>query len=63
MLPPGIMRADLAAEITRLSPAALRGMVRRGQLTRWGGTERYPLYCVGDLKAAMQQREQRKQAA
>ncbi|WP_235618708.1 hypothetical protein [Embleya scabrispora] len=57
------MRADLAAEITGLSPAALRGMVRRGQLRRWGGTERYPLYYVGDLRAAMQQREQRKQPA
>ncbi|MGW2539436.1 hypothetical protein ACWC5I_00810 [Kitasatospora sp. NPDC001574] len=51
-LPPGYLTTSLAALAAGVSPATIRDWVRRGILTRCGGTPMRPIYRVTDVLAA-----------
>ncbi|MCH0555801.1 hypothetical protein [Streptomyces sp. MUM 16J] len=56
---PGHLTAEQAREVLGgISAGALRNLVYRGQLTRSGGTDRYPYYAVSDVYALATKREQ-----
>jgi hypothetical protein len=46
---PGYLTAHQTASVLGVGLDAVRQMVRRGQLTRSGGTERQPWYRVTDV--------------
>ncbi|MFI8988647.1 hypothetical protein ACIG63_27165 [Streptomyces antimycoticus] len=53
IVPPlGTVTTDLAALNCGVRPATIRDWVRRGLLTRCGGTPRRPLYRLADVEAA-----------
>lgn len=59
-----IRPGHLTAEQTRqvlggISAGALRQLVYRGQLSRSGGTDRYPYYAVADVTALALKRHER----
>ncbi|MFB7473995.1 MerR family transcriptional regulator [Kitasatospora sp. NPDC056184] len=51
-LPPGLLTTSLAARAAGVAPATIRDWVRRGILTRSGGTPKRPIYRVADVQAA-----------
>jgi hypothetical protein len=51
-LPPGLLTTSLAAKACGVEPATIRDWVRRGVLTRCGGSPRRPMYRVEDVMAA-----------
>ncbi|MFE1543623.1 hypothetical protein ACFW61_24525 [Streptomyces microflavus] len=52
-LPPlGTLTTRLAALNSGVQPATIRDWVRRGLLTRCGGTPKRPLYRLADVEAA-----------
>ena len=51
-LPPGYMTTTVAALAVHRTPATIRDWVRRGILTRCGGTPKRPIYSVHDVYAA-----------
>jgi hypothetical protein len=51
-LPPGLLTTSLAAKACGVEPATIRDWVRRGVLTRCGGSPRRPMYRVEDVIAA-----------
>ncbi|MEV0884735.1 hypothetical protein AB0J03_12965 [Streptomyces microflavus] len=52
-LPPlGTLTTSLAALNSGVQPATIRDWVRRGLLTRCGGTPKRPLYRLTDVEAA-----------
>jgi len=52
-LPPiGTLTTRLAALNSGVQPATIRDWVRRGLLTRCGGTPKRPIYHVADVEAA-----------
>ncbi|MCX4752908.1 hypothetical protein [Kitasatospora purpeofusca] len=51
-LPPGYLTTSLAAQAAGVRPATIRDWVRRGILTRCGGTPMRPIYRVTDVQAA-----------
>ncbi|MEU1421488.1 hypothetical protein [Kitasatospora sp. NPDC005751] len=51
-LPPGYLTTSLAAEAAGVAPATIRDWVRRGILTRCGGTPKRPIYRVAAVHAA-----------
>lgn len=52
-LPPiGTLTTRLAALCAGVAPATIRDWVRRGLLTRCGGSPKRPLYRVADVEAA-----------
>jgi hypothetical protein len=52
-LPPGLLTTSMAAHACGVKPATIRDWVRRGILTRHGGTPKRPTYRVDDVTAAM----------
>lgn len=51
-LPPGLLTTTMAAQAVGKKPATIRDWVRRGILTRCGGTPKRPIYRVQDVQAA-----------
>ena len=51
-LPPGLLTTSLAALAAGVAPATIRDWVRRGLLTRCGGTPKRPIYRTADVHAA-----------
>ncbi|MFJ8437662.1 hypothetical protein [Kitasatospora griseola] len=51
-LPPGYLTTAQAAQAAGVTPAVIRGWVRRGRLARCGGSPHHPIYRVGDVIAA-----------
>lgn len=51
-LPPGLLTPSMAARLCGVKPATIRDWVRRGVLTRAGGTPKRPYYRVKDVVAA-----------
>ncbi|MFI1520634.1 hypothetical protein [Kitasatospora cineracea] len=51
-LPPGHLTTAQAAQAAGVTPAVIRGWVRRGHLTRCGGSPHYPIYAVVDVITA-----------
>ncbi len=51
-LPPGMLTTSMAARVCGVQPATIRDWVRRGILTRRGGTPKRPIYRVEDVEAA-----------
>ncbi|TXS35734.1 hypothetical protein [Streptomyces sp. OR43] len=53
LLPPiGTLTTSMAAMSAGVQPATIRDWVRRGILTRCGGSPKRPLYRVTDVEAA-----------
>lgn len=53
LLPPiGTLTTTMAAMSAGVAPATIRDWVRRGILTRCGGSPKRPLYRVADVDAA-----------
>ncbi|WP_055527181.1 MerR family transcriptional regulator [Streptomyces graminilatus] len=52
-LPPGLLTASMAARACGVKPATIRDWVRRGILTRAGGSPKRPYYRVTDVTEAM----------
>ncbi|MET7643034.1 hypothetical protein ABZS83_05195 [Streptomyces sp. NPDC005426] len=53
LLPPiGTLTTSMAAMSAGVQPATIRDWVRRGILTRCGGSPKRPLYRVADVEAA-----------
>ncbi|MGW6243850.1 hypothetical protein [Streptomyces roseolus] len=50
--PAGTLTTSLAALATGVKPATIRDWVRRGILTRCGGSPLRPLYRIEDVQAA-----------
>jgi hypothetical protein len=50
--PAGTLTTTTAALYAGVAPATIRDWVRRGILTRCGGTPKRPVYRVGDVQAA-----------
>lgn len=50
--PPGTLTTSLAALACDVQPATIRDWVRRGILTRCGGSPKRPVYRVADVMAA-----------
>ncbi|MFE5544576.1 hypothetical protein ACFQ71_12240 [Streptomyces sp. NPDC056534] len=50
--PAGTLTTSLAAMAAGVQPATIRDWVRRGVLTRCGGTPKRPVYRIDDVKAA-----------
>ncbi|MFB8083704.1 MerR family transcriptional regulator [Streptomyces sp. NPDC056013] len=50
--PAGTLTTSLAAMAAGVQPATIRDWVRRGILTRCGGTPKRPVYRVADVQAA-----------
>ncbi|MEU6279494.1 hypothetical protein [Streptomyces sp. NPDC047028] len=48
---PGHLTAHQTAQVLGIGLAGVRQLVRRGQLTRSGGTPRQPWYAVADVQA------------
>ncbi|MGQ4514234.1 hypothetical protein [Streptomyces sp. DW26H14] len=48
-IPPGHMTARQAADALGVQLGGVRQLVRRGQLHRVGGTDRYPYYATPDV--------------
>jgi len=48
---PGHLTAHQTAQLLGVGLDAVRQLVRRGQLTRSGGTPRQPWYAVADVQA------------
>ncbi|MFE5675091.1 MerR family transcriptional regulator [Streptomyces erythrochromogenes] len=51
-LPPGLCTTTTAALACGVQPATIRDWVRRGLLSRAGGTPKRPIYRVRDVLAA-----------
>jgi hypothetical protein len=51
-LPPGFLTTSMAAQAAGKQPATIRDWVRRGILTRCGGTPKRPYYRVEDVRSA-----------
>jgi hypothetical protein len=51
-LPPGRLTTSMAAMACGVQPATIRDWVRRGILTRCGGTPKRPIYRLDDVTAA-----------
>ncbi|MGV9755420.1 hypothetical protein ACWDUC_06230 [Streptomyces tricolor] len=58
-LRPGHLTAEQTREVLGITAGALRQLVYRGQLTRSGGTDRYPYYAVADVTALALKRRDR----
>jgi len=56
---PGHLTATQTRQALGISAGALRNLVYREQLTRSGGTERYPEFAVADVAAIAAKRQQR----
>ncbi|MET8693619.1 hypothetical protein ABZV65_13870 [Streptomyces bauhiniae] len=56
---PGHLTAHQTARTLGISLAGVRQLVRRGQLTRSGGTERQPWYAAADVTALVLKRQAR----
>ncbi|MFI6861775.1 hypothetical protein ACIBKZ_18065 [Streptomyces sp. NPDC050421] len=53
LLPPlGTLTTSMAAMFAGVQPATIRDWVRRGILTRCGGSPKRPLYRIADVEAA-----------
>ncbi|AWL39679.1 MULTISPECIES: MerR family transcriptional regulator [unclassified Streptomyces] len=53
LLPPiGTLTTTMAAQSADVAPATIRDWVRRGLLTRCGGSPKRPIYRVADVQAA-----------
>ncbi|MDT9689402.1 hypothetical protein Q5762_13860 [Streptomyces sp. P9(2023)] len=50
--PAGTLTTSMAALSADVEPATIRDWVRRGILTRCGGTPKRPVYRIDDVKAA-----------
>lgn len=61
-LRPGHLTAEQTRAVLGVTAGALRQLVYRGQLTRSGGTDRYPYYAVPDVTALMLKRRERASA-
>jgi hypothetical protein len=55
----GHLTAAQTRQLLGITAGALRNLVWRGQLTRSGGTERYPYYAVSDVAALDAKRKSR----
>jgi hypothetical protein len=53
--PPGTLTTSLAAMSCGVAPATIRDWVRRGILTRCGGTPKRPVYRIADVETAFAQ--------
>ncbi|MFI6347269.1 hypothetical protein [Streptomyces sp. NPDC050560] len=51
-LPPGLVTTSMAARACDVAPATIRDWVRRGILTRCGGTPKRPIYRLADVTKA-----------
>ncbi|MCP8707447.1 hypothetical protein [Streptomyces sp. AC04842] len=51
MIRPGYLTAHQTARVLGVQLDTVRQLVRRGQLTRSGGTERQPWYPAGEVAA------------
>ncbi|MGW1278030.1 hypothetical protein ACWD4V_13900 [Streptomyces tsukubensis] len=51
-IPRGTLTTQLAALNCGVAPATIRDWVRRGLLTRCGGTPKRPVYRLADVEAA-----------
>ncbi|MCP9209295.1 hypothetical protein [Streptomyces cucumeris] len=51
---PGRLTTSMAAMATGKQPATIRDWVRRGILTRCGGTPKRPIYRLDDVMAAQE---------
>jgi hypothetical protein len=49
--PPGHLTAHQVAQLLGITLGGVRQLVHRGQLTRAGGSPRYPWYAVRDVAA------------
>ena len=56
---PGHLTAHQTARVLGVGLDAVRQYVRRGQLTRSGGTDRQPWYAVADVQALHAKRQAR----
>ncbi|MBV7671389.1 helix-turn-helix domain-containing protein [Streptomyces halstedii] len=53
LLPPiGTLTTTMAAQSADVAPATIRDWVRRGLLTRCGGSPKRPIYRLADVQAA-----------
>ncbi len=52
-LPPGLLTTSMAARACGVKPATIRDWVRRGILTRCGGSPKRPYFRVADVTEAM----------
>ncbi|MEV3946988.1 hypothetical protein AB0K57_04900 [Streptomyces halstedii] len=53
LLPPiGTLTTTMAAQSADVAPATIRDWVRRGLLTRCGGSPKRPIYRLADVEAA-----------
>lgn len=59
---PGHLTAQQTRQALGITAGALRNLVYRGQLTRSGGTDRYPYYAVQAVAALAAKRAARKVA-
>ncbi|MEU2339929.1 hypothetical protein ABZ608_41460 [Streptomyces sp. NPDC013172] len=59
---PGHLTAAQTRQALGISAGALRNLVYRGQLTRVGGSDRYPEYAVADVAALAAKRADRQAA-
>ncbi|MGM9380324.1 hypothetical protein [Streptomyces antibioticus] len=59
---PGYLTAHQTARTLGISLAGVRQLVRRGRLTRSGGTERQPWFAVTDVAALVAKRSTGKAA-
>ncbi|MGW3724157.1 hypothetical protein [Streptomyces sp. NPDC000851] len=59
---PGHLTAAQTQRVLGISAGALRNLVYRGQLTRSGGTDRYPYYAVAAVAALAAKRAERQAA-
>ncbi|WP_020141148.1 hypothetical protein [Streptomyces sp. 351MFTsu5.1] len=61
-LRPGHLTAAQTRQVLGITSGALRNLVYRGQLTRSGGTDRYPYFAVEAVTALAAKRAARKVA-
>lgn len=59
MIRPGHLTAHQTARLLGVSLAGVRQLVRRGHLTRSGGTDRQPWYAATDVAALAAKRRER----
>ncbi|MFM9604263.1 hypothetical protein [Streptomyces turgidiscabies] len=62
MIRPGHLTAHQTARLLGVELDAVRQLVRRGRLTRSGGTPRQPWYAAHDVAALAAERQTRKAA-
>ncbi|MEU7376555.1 helix-turn-helix domain-containing protein [Streptomyces albidoflavus] len=55
-VPPGHLTTDQAAAVLGITPSGIRQAVRRGRLTRAGGTARYPYFTAADIASLSRHR-------